>query len=80
MNEAENIERIVNALRKVPERKLRLIELANQVKITNGQLDYAELLSIAPEINLAIKEAEVYGSNTIRMVEALVHVRAKGEK
>ncbi|GAH72625.1 unnamed protein product, partial [marine sediment metagenome] len=44
MNEAENIERIVNALRKVPERKLRLIELANQVKITNGQLDYAELL------------------------------------
>jgi hypothetical protein len=80
MNEEQVIERIVSALHKVPERKLRLIELANRVKIINGQLDYAELLNLAPEINLATKEAEVYGSNTIRMVDALVRVRAKGEK
>ncbi len=80
MSEAENIERVVTALQKVPEKKLLIIELANRVKIINGQLDYAEMLNLAPEINLATKEAEVYGSNTIRMVDALVHVRAKGEK
>ena len=80
MSEAENIEKVVTALQKVPEKKLLIIELANRVKIINGQLDYAEMLNLAPEINLATKEAEVYGSNTIRMVDALVHVRAKGEK
>lgn len=80
MSEAENIERVVTALQKVPEKKLLIIELANRVKIINGQLDYAEMLNLAPEINLATKEAEVYGSSTIRMVAALVHVRAKGEK
>ena len=80
MSEAENIEKVVTALQKVPEKKLLIIELANRVKIINGQLDYAEMLNLAPEINLATKEAEVYGSNTIRMVDALVRVRAKGEK
>lgn len=80
MSEAENIEKVVTALQKVPEKKLLIIELANRVKIINGQLDYAEMLNLAPEINLATKEAEVYGSNAIRMVDALVRVRAKGEK
>ena len=43
MTEPEDIDRIITALLKVPEKRLLIIEIANTIPIVNGELDYAEL-------------------------------------
>jgi hypothetical protein len=76
MTEVGNIDRVVTALLKVPEKKLLIIELANTIPIVNGELDYAELANRQLEINLAIAEAKVYGAHTLQAVDSLVRLRA----
>jgi hypothetical protein len=76
MTEVGNIDRVVTALLKVPEKKLLIIELANTIPIVNGELDYAELANRQLEINLAISEAKVYGAHTLQAVDSLVRLRA----
>ncbi len=75
MNEAECIERVVRALEKVPEKKLLIIDLVNQIPIVNGDLDATEVSNRQLEINLAIAEAKAYGGHTIMSVEALVRLK-----
>jgi hypothetical protein len=77
MTEAENIDRVVAALLKVPEKKLLIIEIANTIPIVNGELDYNELANMQLDINLAIAEAKVYGSHTLLAVDSLVRLRAR---
>ncbi len=60
-------------------KKLLIIDLANQIPIKNGELDYAELADRQPEINLAIAEAKVYGAHTLQAVDALIRLRAREE-
>ena len=79
MTEEENIDRVVTALVKVPEKKLLIIELANSIPIVNGELDYAELANRQLDINLAIAEAKAYGSHTLQAVDSLVRLRATRE-
>lgn len=79
MSEADNIERVVAALRKVPPKKLLIIELVNEIPIKYGELDYAELAERQPEINLAIAEAKAYGTHTIMAVDSLIRLRARDE-
>jgi len=79
MTEAENIDRIITALLKVPEKRLLIIEIANNIPIVNGELDYAELANNQLEINLAVAEAKVYGAHTLQAVDSLVRLRAKRE-
>ena len=76
MTETENIDRVVTALLKVPEKKLLIIEIANTIPIINGELDYRELADRQLEINLAIAEAKVYGSHTLQAVDSLVRLKA----
>ena len=77
MTEAENIDRVVTTLLKVPEKKLLIIEIANTIPIVNGELDYAQLANRQLDINLAIAEAKVYGSHTLLAVDSLVRLRAR---
>ena len=77
MTEVENIDRVVTALLKVPEKKLLIIEIANTIPIVNGELDYNELANMQLDINLAIAEAKVYGSHTLLAVDSLVRLRAR---
>jgi hypothetical protein len=76
MTEAEDIDRVVTALLKVPEKKLLIIEIANAIPIVNGELDYAELADRQLAVNLAIAEAKVYGAHTMQAVDSLVRLRA----
>ncbi len=79
MLQTEAIEQIVRALRKVPEKRLKIIDLANSIPIVHGELDIETLRERQPEINLAIAEAKAYGSHTIQAVDALYRLRpAKG--
>ena len=77
MTEAENIERVVCALKKVPPKRLLLIELANSIPIRGGDLDPTVLSDMIPEINLATAEAVAYGNQTIQAVDALVRVHGQ---
>ncbi len=79
MNEPEDIDRVIRALAKVPPKKLLIIELANQIPIKHGELDYAEVAARQPEINLAIAEAKAYGSHTIQAVDALIRLQGREE-
>jgi len=77
MSEAENIQRVVHALQKVPEKRLLLIELANRVGRKGGELDYDELAKVQPEVNLAIVEAKMYGAHTLLAVDTLRRLKAR---
>ena len=79
MGESEDIERVILALRKVPEKRLLIIDLANSIPIKNGLLDLKVISEKQPEINLAVAEAKAYGSRTILAVDALVRLRARKE-
>ena len=79
MSEADDIERLAEILRKVPEKRLLIIDLANSIPIKNGLLDLNVLKAKQREINLAIAEAKAYGSRTILAVDALVRLRARKE-
>jgi hypothetical protein len=79
MTETEDIDRIITALLKVPEKKLLIIEIANSIPIVNGEFDFAELADRQLDVNLAIAEAKVYGSHTLQTVDSLVRLRAAKE-
>lgn len=77
MTETENIDRVITALRKVEEKSLLLIELANSIPIKHGMLDLDVLAAKQREVNLAIAEAKAYGTQTIMAIDALVRLRSK---
>ena len=79
MSESENIGRVISSLKKVPEKHLLIIELANNAPRKDGGLDYEELASIQPEINMAIAEAKMYGSHTLVAVDTLKRLEAREE-
>ena len=79
MTEVENIDRVVTALLKVPEKKLLIIEIANSIPIVNEEFDYAELADRQLAVNLAITEAKVYGAHTLQAVDSLVRLRETKE-
>ncbi len=80
MKEPEDIERVVAALKKVPEKRLLLIDLANRIPMKDGQLDYDAVTAIQPEVNMAIAEAKMYGTQTLMAVDSLKRVITQGQE
>ena len=80
MTEAADIERVVAALKKVPEKRLLIIDLANRIPMKDGQLDYDAVTAIQPEVNMAITEAKMYGTQTLMAVDSLKRVMAQGQE
>lgn len=79
MNETENIDLVVEALKKVPGKNLMIIELANSIPLQHGDLNVDALRALQPEINLAIAEAKAYGAHTMMAVSALAGLKARRE-
>lgn len=79
MNETENIDRVIVALRKVPGKHLLIIDLVHNSCLPDGELDYNELERIQPEVNLAIAEAKMYGAHTLAAVDTLKRLEARTE-
>ena len=75
MGEKEHIERMLQALAKVPPKTLLIIELTNRF-MRDGELDYDALAEVQPEVNMAIAEAKMYGAYTLRAVDALERLEA----
>ena len=62
---------VVAILRRVPERRLRVFELATELLDREGELDLEAAAARQPEINLAIAEVEAYTRATRQAVEAI---------
>ncbi len=62
---------IVAILRGVPERRLAVFDLADDLLDPDGEIDADAAAARQPEINLAIAEVESYARSTRSAVEAL---------
>jgi len=62
---------LVRLLERVPEKRLRLVELAWECADSQGRLDQARLLPLAAEIDAAIDELRAYTRETGRVKWAL---------
>jgi PRTRC genetic system protein C len=62
---------VVSVLGTVPEKRLRIIELAAELLDDRGELDLEAAAARQPEVNLAAAEAESYALATRQAVEAL---------
>jgi len=79
MSESVDIGKVIGSLRKVPPKRLLIIELANRIPLKDGDLDYDEVANIQPEINLAIAEAKMYGAYTLVAVDTLKKLVSRAE-
>ena len=62
---------VVAILRRVPEKRLRVFELAGELLDARGDLDVDEAARRQPEVNLAVAEAKAYAAATQQASEAL---------
>ncbi|MFA5401254.1 MAG: hypothetical protein WC359_12475 [Dehalococcoidia bacterium] len=76
---AENID-IVGILRKVPEKHLLIIELANSIPVVNGSFDALVLAERQLEIKMAADEAAAYGTNTLNATNLLLSLLKEQDK
>lgn len=68
---ADDIDKVVRALGKVPETRLLILELARDLVNADGQVDYDRLAEKQREVNLAVAEAQAYSKGTKRAIESL---------
>jgi PRTRC genetic system protein C len=68
---------IIGLLRRVPEKRLRVFELAAELLDARGEIDVDEAARREPEINLAVAEAQAYASATAQAVDALRRLPAR---
>ena len=68
---------IVETLRRVPEKRLRVFELAEQLRGPAGELDLDAVGRYGPAIDLACLEAEGYARGTRTAVAALRRLPAR---
>jgi len=66
--------RIVAVLRKVPEKKFQITELAPRLLDAKGKVDIAKCLDRQSEINLAIAEVSSYIKSTRSAVDELKYL------
>ena len=62
---------LIRALETVPEKKLRLLELAKELVGPDGKLDMDRAVARAAEVDAAVKEARAYISETEKLKWAL---------
>lgn len=73
------LDAIIEILRRIPEKRLLIIELANKTPRIHGDFDTSYLLDIQDEIKLAITEAKRYSKHTDEAVEMLTRVPGNSE-
>lgn len=69
--------RIVRVLKKVPEKKFRIMELAPQLVDDNGHVDVVKAVDRQTELNLAIIEVESYVRATKDIVRVLQRMSSR---
>ena len=62
---------LIRVLRTVPEKRLRLVELARELADDEGELDLEKAAAHLDEVHLATQEASVYAQATGRVLRWL---------
>lgn len=75
--EADDIEKVIAALDKIPETHLRILDLAREMVTEDGLIDYDMLAAQQPEVNLAVAEAQAYSRSTKKAIESLDKISAR---
>jgi len=65
---------LVRALRTVPEKHLRIVELAHELATRNGELNVEEAAARADEVEAAVHEAQAYAQATRRVLRWLIEL------
>ncbi len=76
VNNQERHDRIIRVISEVPEKKLMIVELAQQVWSAEGP-DWEAVQARQPELNLAIAEVRTYSQGTERAIKALTELPAR---
>jgi hypothetical protein len=79
MTEADDIKTVVQILKKVPPKKLRIVEILNEVPVVHGDLDINWLEKMGSEVEEAKEEAEDYKHATERAVAAILKLSGRDE-
>jgi len=79
MSQEKEINKVIQALVKVPAKSLRLVKLANELAGADGQLNNELAARRQDEVNLAVAEAKVYGASTEIAVRSLATLKAVKE-
>ena len=66
-----NPQDLIRALERVPEKKLRLLELVRELVGPDGKVDMDRAVARAAEVDAAVKEARAYISETEKLKWAL---------
>ena len=76
---ASDQDRVIAALQSTPEKSLRIVELTRDLVGADGQIDHDRAAKRAPDVNLAVAEAEAYSRATSRAIQALRQLPARSE-
>lgn len=68
---------VVAILRRLPEKRLAIFDLAAELMTPQGDLDLEATVARQPEVNLAIAEAEAYARATRQAVQVLRQLRPR---
>jgi PRTRC genetic system protein C len=68
---------VVAIIRRVPEKRLRVFELAGELLDDHGEVDVDAAAPRQPEVNLALAEVEGYARATRQATEALLRLPAR---
>jgi hypothetical protein len=74
------VARIVAVLKKVPEKRFRIMDLAPQLVDEKGNVDIVKIIDQQGELNLAIVEVESYIKATRAARDALGHIDGRQVK
>ena len=66
---------LVRALRKVPEKKFSIVELAPQLLDDSGGVDFVKAMDRQAEVNLAVIEVESYVRASKELLRTLAYLR-----
>ena len=71
---ALTVKAVVKALRTVPEKKFRIMELVPQILDEKGKVDVVKAMGLQGDLSLAIVEVETYIKSTRQFRDVLGHI------
>lgn len=71
MSQLNDLDKVIQALRTVPEKKLRIIELTWKLVDKKGNVDFEKVADKQRDVNLAVAEAQAYVKQTDQAKNAL---------
>jgi hypothetical protein len=71
------VKRIVAALRQVPEKRFRIMELAPQLLDDNGKVSVVKAMDAQGDLNMAILEVETYIKQSRNLRQTLSNMSGK---